>query len=180
MVDSKACWLCGETGNHDHFNGTYIPIPERVSQDDVIYGWRLFSIIYDDSLMSPITYKVWYKNELEADCKSIRHPDSPSPQYECYCGIYLLKNEKDLDPLPLITSYSAAYAYCSAWGHIIEHEDGYRVQHCRIERLKCPSIYAKAIAARYDLIPQPEETALRHRPLSIASRVLSSLVPRYK
>jgi hypothetical protein len=100
-----------------------------------VFGYREFCLyLGDDKLLHGGFGEAWPSAEMEAECLCYAAvPDEAVPidRYPHHCGIYLLRQ-----PEPLCPGYIGAW--CVAWGKVIEHEKGWRVQHCRIERLVLP------------------------------------------
>lgn len=134
---------------------------ERIAS--VIRGWRYFRLAGKAQLEA--TRQVWPERALTAEC--LRRPDHPAEfglaRHEraarhlragaCTCGVYALKQprRKALDERDVV-------AEVLLWGCVVEHEDGYRAEHCRIERLFAPPFAIEALARRYDVAVEPHRT----------------------
>jgi hypothetical protein len=103
-----------------------------------VFGYREFEVTvkHGQHLLRGFFGQIWRTAELEAKCFCGPPPgrDAPIADPKHRCGIYL-RREK-----PIITPYVSAL--CVGWGKVVEHELGWRVQHCRIERLVLsPPVY---------------------------------------
>jgi hypothetical protein len=102
--------------------------------ENPIFGYREF--FYDSlpNALRGLYGQVWKSAEMEAECLcGGERSGNRGPVDEPYhrCGIYLHRQ-------PVWSSSAYVRAFCVGWGKVIEHEDGWRVQFCRIERLVLP------------------------------------------
>lgn len=117
-----------------------------------IYGMNVPNIPSDVmSLHSLTTHDGWpLENRFEAHCdwaegngvrNGLMHKDNSSgflshssPYIHCECGIYILKGTQDLYMWLLSPGMSRTLAtgLVAGWGHVIEHEEGWRVQYASI------------------------------------------------
>jgi hypothetical protein len=97
-----------------------------LEMSEPIFGYRQFYYDYNGSgMLHGLFGAPWPTAEMEAECLcTVARPDHT-------CGIYLLR-----EPVHSVEVYIGAF--CTAWGRVIEHEMGWRVQYCRIERLILP------------------------------------------
>jgi hypothetical protein len=100
-----------------------------------VFGYREFFLYPGDKMLYGGFGRAWPSAEMEAKCLCHIGPatdvvpiDHPSHR----CGIYLLRQPSG----PLCPGYIGAW--CVGWGKVVEYEEGWRVQHCRIERLVLP------------------------------------------
>lgn len=77
-----------------------------------------------------------YKANCLVDVGGAKEPHK-SPIKECSCGFYTLKvlNSQRFYNATTIDSYYLAYGEAEIWGKVIEHEEGYRSQYCRMKRI---------------------------------------------
>lgn len=103
----------------------------------VLRGWRQYSL---DSLgkLSGGFGIPWDSTEMHAECRAavytpnavLRTAVEHLAEGTCTCGIYIVG-----DPPPAWANTIEVYAQVVGWGAVVEHEHGFRVEYCRIERL---------------------------------------------
>jgi hypothetical protein len=126
--------------------------------ENPVFGYRDFdvSVKHNQYLLRGLFGQIWRTAELEAKCfcGPPAGRDAPIAGSGHRCGIYL-RREK-----PITTPHVGAL--CVGWGEVIEHELGWRVQHCRIERLVLPSTHPDHIA---DILEQHYGVPVERAPL---------------
>lgn len=109
-------------------------------EKETLYGWRVMSISTGESLADGFLVGLWgypwRSRELKAVCTRKYHflfkPQSDGSACInplCDCGIYVLKREpKDYYVRVL----------CTMWGRVLEYDDGYKAEYCRMEKIFLP------------------------------------------
>ncbi len=93
-----------------------------------IAGWRVWNVMdlgRGPELVSPVRPLPWsHRERTTATCSA---GCEPCPSWECHCGLYATA---DLGPLSLAHRGGATVLGCTAlWGHVVEHDDGWRGEH---------------------------------------------------
>jgi hypothetical protein len=105
-----------------------------MESESPVFGYREF--FYDNfpNALRGLYGQLWKGAEMEAQClcEGERSGDRcPVDKPYHRCGIYLCRQ-------PVSSRSAYVGAFCVGWGKVIEHEEGWRVQFCRIERLVLP------------------------------------------
>lgn len=91
----------------------------------------------EESYISPIVTTTWVVGEAnKAFCVFDKEHLAPEPS--CTCGIYLVKQKKNLPmfgPPYYLGSNISYLATCVAWGTIIEGTEGFRCEYVRAESI---------------------------------------------
>jgi hypothetical protein len=132
-VGAKYGWTIGES-SLAHINGIIEelkPLPEIT--DSLIVGFRIFAVKY--GVLQGYHNAQWKTEKLDAVCdqdKLKQHLQSTDfDRGEHGCGIYIYK-----DAAEAINEYkNDAVALVMGWGNAFEGERGWRVEHCRIDKL---------------------------------------------
>jgi len=122
--------------------------------DEVIRGWREYSLVDNRKLGILLmgSWQYWREQQLSSSCCweeegkylplmeiDVKPINGPHSMYQCVCGIYLLKQ-----PFKRLWDFKII-AQAVGWGKVVEHEKGYRVQHCRIDQLYIPQDKVRVI-----------------------------------
>jgi hypothetical protein len=101
-----------------------------------VFGYREF-YLGRGRLLYGMFNRPWESAEMEAECLCYLEGRTipingiaPIDLRPHHCGIYLVRQP--------ITPIGYIGAVCVGWGKVIEHERGWRAQHCRIEYLILP------------------------------------------
>ena len=110
-----------------------------------VVAQRLFYVHPRMHLLESYTKAVtWYPGEIkEAVCRPFhafvdKHPNEPSPVYDCSCGIWVCNSRAALKksfPRVRQSKYQPRIivsAQVEVWGKCIEHEWGWRAQYARV------------------------------------------------
>lgn len=133
-------------GSRKHTPWTFVQPYEYPQEEEteVIYAWKEFEI--DNLCLVGGYQQKWLHGTMDARCGkhfSMSQYNETAPlsdlledHAECTCGIYSYKNRL---PKKYETYCFKASALCVIWGTVIEHTEGYKSEHCRIERLFIPA-----------------------------------------
>jgi hypothetical protein len=132
-ISAKYGWNIGES-SLEHINGIIEqlkPLPEIT--DSLIVGFRIFAV--KNGLLRGYHSTDWPTEKLDAVCeqgKLKQHLQSTDfDRGEHGCGIYIYK-----DAAEAMNEYkNDAVALVMGWGNAFEGERGWRVEHCRIDKL---------------------------------------------
>lgn len=103
-----------------------VPEPEdEFWSDQHVVAWRSWA--WDGSSLRGV-YARWPAAELEATCPYCE----VVPSWDHACGIYAAKTPTDIH---LFHGGTSIVGKVEMWGHVIEHEFGYRASHARIAHL---------------------------------------------
>lgn len=126
-------------------------LPEAAWADETYTGYRAF-ILHADPERGVFRLKsvtemgtMWESATLDAKCAHRSITSAPQPEDmsshmgTCTCGIYLCSQQETVVRQAFTESLDAGnslvLAQCAGWGTVVEHTDGMRVEHARIERL---------------------------------------------
>lgn len=155
--------------------------------DGVLRGWRLFKVVHDENGFAHLYgtfHQRWDSPVHTAECKSdsgdilatlsiaiAAKPIQKSVTGDaathlasgtCRCGVYLMKSLPADELAGTFTGSQVAVAQCVAWGTVVEHEHGWRAEHCRIERVFMSDQNPYLISQLRDRYGVPIESAQLH------------------
>jgi hypothetical protein len=156
------------------------PAPQAVDADEVIRGWRAYTVLPDPMWVPLLVGEYghrWETATLTATCASayVEREDvaeehisrAGQPGTPCRCGIYMTRTllatcagrASTFAVLRGGRAGAIVLAECVAWGVVAEGETGMRCQHVRIERLWTgyPPHVRAMLAARYGVPVEPME-----------------------
>jgi hypothetical protein len=117
--------------------GSGLIVPDRFG-DEPVYGWRVWKLFVDDCTLRSSLYwdVIWPRGEeMKATCANVTHLGDGHPSLECTCGIWSYKDRADALERVLAWDGGADWPVVyrivvmgrvSLWGHLIEHERGWR------------------------------------------------------
>ena len=113
--------------------------------EELVIGYRPFSVDGQGYLYGGLGHR-WDGRYLDAECPFSHRAGTAHVHLskgECSCGIYMQN--------PLVYTGREVMAECVGWGICIVADHGYRVEHCRIDRIFVPEGTPENVCAQLGL-----------------------------
>lgn len=125
------------------------PAKQVVGEIMAVRGWRLVG----DVLRSVSSDTLWEGPVIHADVTPDDYHEGRVAR-STSSGIYAVKPTPTMIKNMITTYHPDAYGFVGLYGRVVEHQNGYRAEHCVVRRiiLRFPAseAYVKVLADRYD------------------------------